>query len=237
MIDGTRPAAALRRPGDQERRRLRRVAPDGRRARHARPADRKSRSRCCPDRRRKPRCNSSSTKPIRDRQNEPVGGAAVAAVGDQLACRPAHRAAVGRGVRRARRAGPARRRNARTMPPRSGSACATSRARSSTAPGHRRNRRLWRLAVKPTTPPLQLGDAQWIEWGGAVRWLVSDLPAAALFEAAKSCGGHATLFRGMPQASGVFTPAHARAADAAPQSETALRPAGASSIAGGCTRF
>lgn len=58
------------------------------------------------------------------------------------------------------------------------------------------HKRLWRLAVKPTTPPLGLGDAQWIEWGGAVRWLASDLPAAALREAARTAGGHATLFRG-----------------------------------------
>ena len=67
-------------------------------------------------------------------------------------------------------------------------------------------RPLWRLAVKPTTPPLKLGDAQWIEWGGAVRWLISDLPAAALREAAKSGGGHATLFRGNTPGDGVFTP-------------------------------
>jgi glycolate oxidase FAD binding subunit len=59
-------------------------------------------------------------------------------------------------------------------------------------------RPLWRLAVKPTTPPLNLGDAQWIEWGGAVRWLATELPAVALREAARSCGGHATLFRGLP---------------------------------------
>ena len=65
---------------------------------------------------------------------------------------------------------------------------------------------LWRLAVKPTTPPLNLGDAQWIEWGGAVRWLVSDLPAATLREAAKAADGHATLFRGDAPADGVFTP-------------------------------
>jgi glycolate oxidase FAD binding subunit len=68
------------------------------------------------------------------------------------------------------------------------------------------NQSLWRLAVKPTTPPLKLGDAQWIEWGGAVRWLVSDLPAAALFAAATGCGGHATLFRGKAPAEGVFNP-------------------------------
>jgi len=57
-------------------------------------------------------------------------------------------------------------------------------------------RPLWRLAVKSTVGPLQLGDAQWIEWGGATRWLASDLPAAALRERAHGCGGHATLFRG-----------------------------------------
>lgn len=68
------------------------------------------------------------------------------------------------------------------------------------------NQSLWRLAVKPTTPPLKLGEAHWIEWGGAVRWRVSDMPAAALFEAAKSCGGHATLFRGAAPAGGVFSP-------------------------------
>jgi glycolate oxidase FAD binding subunit len=67
-------------------------------------------------------------------------------------------------------------------------------------------RPLWRLAVNPTTPPLQLGDAQWIEWGGAVRWLASDLPAATLREAAKTAGGHATLFRGRAPADGVFAP-------------------------------
>ena len=68
------------------------------------------------------------------------------------------------------------------------------------------NQSLWRLAVNPTTPPLQLGDAQWIEWGGAVRWLASDLPAAALREAAQRCGGHATLFRGRALADGAFAP-------------------------------
>ncbi|MBU1264206.1 MAG: glycolate oxidase subunit GlcE [Gammaproteobacteria bacterium] len=68
------------------------------------------------------------------------------------------------------------------------------------------NQGLWRLAVKPTAPPLNLGDAQWIEWGGAVRWLASDLPAAALREAAQAAGGHATLFRGNAPADGAFTP-------------------------------
>jgi len=67
-------------------------------------------------------------------------------------------------------------------------------------------RPLWRLAVKPTTPPLNLSDAQWIEWGGAVRWLASDLPAATLRDAAKAAGGHATLLRGAAPIDGVFAP-------------------------------
>ena len=68
------------------------------------------------------------------------------------------------------------------------------------------SQRLWRLAVKPTTPPMKLGDAQWIEWGGAVRWLASELPAATLRDAARNHGGHATLFRGNTLPDGVFTP-------------------------------
>ena len=68
------------------------------------------------------------------------------------------------------------------------------------------SQRLWRLAVKPTTPPLRLGDAQWIEWGGAVRWLVSDLSETTLREATQRCGGHATLFRGNAPVDGAFTP-------------------------------
>jgi glycolate oxidase FAD binding subunit len=67
-------------------------------------------------------------------------------------------------------------------------------------------RPLWRLAVKPTTPPLNLGEAQWIEWGGAVRWMASDRPATTLREAAKAAGGHATLFRGDTPPDGAFTP-------------------------------
>ncbi len=68
------------------------------------------------------------------------------------------------------------------------------------------NQGLWRLAVKCSTLPLNLGDCQWIEWGGAVRWLVSDRPAATLRETAHRAGGHATLFRGEMPVDGAFTP-------------------------------
>jgi glycolate oxidase FAD binding subunit len=68
------------------------------------------------------------------------------------------------------------------------------------------NQGLWRLGVKPTAPPLNLGDAQWIEWGGAVRWLVSDAHADRLRDTANRAGGHATLFRGDAPADGAFAP-------------------------------
>lgn len=71
-------------------------------------------------------------------------------------------------------------------------------------------RPLWRVAVKSTAAPLELTEAQWIEWGGAVRWLalpaMNALDVAHLRQLANVAGGHATLFRGKPPANGVFTP-------------------------------
>ncbi len=55
---------------------------------------------------------------------------------------------------------------------------------------------LWRLSVKPTTPPLGLPGTHLIEWGGALRWLRSDADPQAIRKAAARAGGHATLFRG-----------------------------------------
>jgi glycolate oxidase FAD binding subunit len=65
---------------------------------------------------------------------------------------------------------------------------------------------LWRLSVKPTTPPLNIAGQQLIEWGGALRWLKSDAAATAVREAAAFGGGHATLFRGGDKSVGVFAP-------------------------------
>ena len=55
---------------------------------------------------------------------------------------------------------------------------------------------LWRLSIRPTTPPLNLAARQVIEWNGALRWLVTDASAEVLFAAARKAGGHATRFRG-----------------------------------------
>jgi glycolate oxidase FAD binding subunit len=64
---------------------------------------------------------------------------------------------------------------------------------------------LWRLSLKPTTPPLNLPGQQLLEWGGALRWLVSAADAQAVREAARFGNGHATLFRG-DKTAGVFHP-------------------------------
>jgi glycolate oxidase FAD binding subunit len=45
-----------------------------------------------------------------------------------------------------------------------------------------------------------------IEWGGALRWLTFDGPAAVVREAASQAGGHATLFRGSDKSCGAFQP-------------------------------
>ena len=65
---------------------------------------------------------------------------------------------------------------------------------------------LWRLSVKPTTPPLDLAGTQLVEWGGALRWLRSTADAKAIRDATARAGGHATLFRGGDKTAGVFHP-------------------------------
>lgn len=65
---------------------------------------------------------------------------------------------------------------------------------------------LWRLSVRPTTPPLALPGRQLIEWGGALRWLKSTSDPTAVRAAAAAAGGHATLFRAQDKSAGVFHP-------------------------------
>lgn len=65
---------------------------------------------------------------------------------------------------------------------------------------------LWRLSVPATTPPLDLPGTQFIEWGGAQRWLRGQANAIQVRAAAAKAGGHATLFRGAAPRTEVFTP-------------------------------
>lgn len=65
---------------------------------------------------------------------------------------------------------------------------------------------LWRIVVKPGTPPLPL-DGEWLyDWGGAQRWLFSEIDGEAIRAEVQARGGHATLFRGGDREGEVFQP-------------------------------
>jgi glycolate oxidase FAD binding subunit len=51
------------------------------------------------------------------------------------------------------------------------------------------------LSVPPATP-LDAFAADLVEWSGALRWMLSDLPADAVRARAEKIGGSATLWRG-----------------------------------------
>lgn len=65
---------------------------------------------------------------------------------------------------------------------------------------------LWRLSVPATIPPLGLAGETFIEWGGALRWLRSDLSAQVIREKVAAVGGHATLFKGGKAGDEIFQP-------------------------------
>ena len=135
--------------------------------------------------------------------HERMGRQAAADHGDGVSRRRPRRAALRR-ARRGRRRGEedsAAPWWTRPRPSGSGPASASRPTRSSRASAP-----LWRLSVKPTTPPLGLPGGQLIEWGGALRWLKSDADAKTIRDAAARAGGHATLFRGGDKSAGVFQP-------------------------------
>ncbi|ALM82064.1 glycolate oxidase subunit GlcE [Bordetella sp. N] len=86
--------------------------------------------------------------------------------------------------------------------------------REHTHPFFDRAHSLWRVAVPPAAPPLELGPSL-IEWGGGQRWLCDGTQdvAADMRAAAQARRGHATLFRPARQedipADGVFHPLQA----------------------------
>jgi glycolate oxidase FAD binding subunit len=65
---------------------------------------------------------------------------------------------------------------------------------------------LWRVSLPPSAEPLALHGVQTVEWGGALRWLATSLPATAIRARAHALGGHATRFRGGDPSVGAFTP-------------------------------
>ena len=65
---------------------------------------------------------------------------------------------------------------------------------------------LWRLSVPAVAPRIDFPGRRLIEWGGALRWLKTDVPADRIRAACANVGGHATLFRGGDRGDGVFQP-------------------------------
>jgi glycolate oxidase FAD binding subunit len=61
---------------------------------------------------------------------------------------------------------------------------------------------LWRLHVPAAAPPLQLSGEPLVEWNGMQRWHATE--SSAVFEAAASAGGYATLFRSEAPRDSVF---------------------------------
>lgn len=68
---------------------------------------------------------------------------------------------------------------------------------------------LWRISVPAAAPAMPLSGEQLIDWGGAQRWLVSDIDAETIFDYAQRTGGHATLFRHHHH-DDVFQPLHGK---------------------------
>ena len=69
------------------------------------------------------------------------------------------------------------------------------------------NERLWRISLPDTAPQLDIGNHFCMEWGGGLRWYLTDLPANEIRRIATGLGGHATLFRGeIRPGETVFTP-------------------------------
>ncbi|OYY94349.1 MAG: glycolate oxidase subunit GlcE [Hydrogenophilales bacterium 28-61-23] len=79
-------------------------------------------------------------------------------------------------------------------------------ARDQTLPFFQTDLPLWRISLPPAAPSLNLPGSELIEWNGAQRWLISELPAKALRQRVGALGGHATLFRNHAGVDEVFQP-------------------------------
>ena len=61
----------------------------------------------------------------------------------------------------------------------------------------RTDKPLWRLSLPPAAEEItQFGENQFIEWGGAQRWVSTNTPANIIHSTANSRNGYATLFQG-----------------------------------------
>jgi glycolate oxidase FAD binding subunit len=67
--------------------------------------------------------------------------------------------------------------------------------RELTHPFFQSSRPLWRLSLAAATSPLEFNGKQFIDWGGAQRWLISEEEPTRIRQRLSELGGHATLFR------------------------------------------
>jgi glycolate oxidase FAD binding subunit len=65
---------------------------------------------------------------------------------------------------------------------------------------------LWRIAVPPVTPDLDIAGESALEWSGSLRWIKTDAKPSHIRRVAAAAGGHAMLFRGGDPAGQVFHP-------------------------------
>ena len=80
------------------------------------------------------------------------------------------------------------------------------RVREQTLPFFQAEGPLWRIALPAAAPDLNLPGETLTEWGGALRWLRTDLNPETLRQRVTALGGHATLFRGHDGTGPVFQP-------------------------------
>ena len=78
--------------------------------------------------------------------------------------------------------------------------------REQTHPFFQDSQNLWRLSLPPATPHLNLFGPCFMDWGGALHWVKTELPAEAIFAEAQQLGGHASLFRSASIKDQVFQP-------------------------------
>jgi glycolate oxidase FAD binding subunit len=65
---------------------------------------------------------------------------------------------------------------------------------------------VYRIMVKPATPPLSIAGKWLLGWGGAQRWLASSEPQDSIRAQVAKAGGHVTQFRGGDRSGAVFQP-------------------------------
>lgn len=66
---------------------------------------------------------------------------------------------------------------------------------------------VWRISVPPACAALPLAGHWYYDWGGALRWLISQEPAEKIFSVAADACGHASCFRYGDRNGPVFQPA------------------------------